>query len=153
MEQETDISPTQKKEPALVAVLNSQEKEEEKPESAKTTVVLRAFGLNLDIVVLFATLFIFGLIGYSVARINGMTSADIAQEISEYVWLFCYVVLGIGGAFLKLIMNKGVWAEKLHQGLIDFLARTFKPRDQIDPMTYRAQNSIVGDRKIYREKR
>jgi hypothetical protein len=124
-----DILPMQSagKEPdqPLLKVLTEEEKKG-RIETAKkgestvrrmAVVSTRAVMLNLDVIVFVFALFCFLSIGYTYARLFGLTADDIKKEAKDFFELFFYVILGIASAILKMAMSPGSLAQKFNERL------------------------------------
>lgn len=103
----------------------------------------RSIKLNLDILVMALLLFVFVVIGYTYARIQGMTAAEIKQELSEIFELIMLIITGLGVVLVKLGMDRGALSTSIGEKMDAFKTKVFRNPQDLDPWG----RTIVGDRK------
>lgn len=124
---EQNINPASEKqegtETKLLKVLSNEEKiarsvtvkRGESTVKRMAIVTTRLFKLNLDVLIFLTTLFIFFSIGYTYARIFGLSPEDIKREAKDYLELFIYLLLGIITSVFKMAMNPGALSKHLNE--------------------------------------
>lgn len=142
-----DISPT----PSL-PVLTPEEKEQ-RAKTAKqgTSVTTRLFllaarsvRLNFDLIVMAILLFVFVTIGYTYARIQGMSASDIKSEVYEILELIFMIIAGLGIVLVKLGMDRGSFSTTIGEKMDSFKTKVFRRPEELDTWG----RTIVEDRKI-----
>lgn len=107
----------------------------------------RSIRLNFDLIVMALILFLFVTIGYTYARIQGLSSADIKTEVYEIFELVFMIIAGMGIVLVKLGMDRGSFSTTIGEKMETFKTKVFRNSQELDTWG----RTIVEDRKVYGE--
>lgn len=106
--------------------------------------IARSIRLNFDLIVMALLLFVFVTIGYTYARIQGMSASDIKIEITEIFELIGMIISGLGVVLVKLGMDRGAFSTTIGEKMQEFKTKVFRQSNELDTWG----RTIVGDRAI-----
>lgn len=106
--------------------------------------IARSIRLNLDLLVMALLLFVFVVIGYTYARIQGMTPEQIKTEITEIFELIGLIIAGFGVVLVKLGMDRGSFSTTIGEKIDAFKTKVLRNPQELDTWG----RTIVGDRNI-----
>lgn len=106
--------------------------------------VARGVRLNFDLIVMALLLFVFVTIGYTYARIQGMSASDIKSEVSEIIELIFMILAGLGVMLVKLGMDRGAFSTTIGEKMDDFKTKVFRRSEELDTWG----RTIVEDRRV-----
>lgn len=107
----------------------------------------RSIRLNFDLIVMALILFVFVTIGYTYARIQGMSPSDIKTEVYEIFELIFMIIAGIGIVLVKLGMDRGSFSTTIGEKMETFKTKVFRNPQELDTWGH----TIVEDRQIHGE--
>lgn len=110
--------------------------------------VARSIRLNLDLLVMALLLFVFVVIGYTYARIQGMTATEIKSEVTEIFELIFMIITGLGVVLVKLGMDRGSFSTTIGEKMEAFKTKVFRNPSELDTWG----RTIVEDRHITNER-
>lgn len=110
--------------------------------------IARSIRLNLDLLVMALLLFVFVVIGYTYARIQGMTPAEIKNEVTEIFELIVLIITGLGVVLIKLGMDRGSFSTSIGEQMERFKTKVFRNPNELDTWG----RTIVEDREITKER-
>jgi hypothetical protein len=137
------------KDTRLLKVLSSdeliQKEGEARQESkAKTAakVAVRLVAFNLDLVLLLVVVILASIVGYTFARVFGLSPQEIKQEVGEYISFFMYFVLLIVGCVSRLAVKDGLIAQAIQDtvgkaanngisGVTSWVKDIFSPKSEL----------------------
>lgn len=134
-------------------VLTPEEKEQRTKTAKQNTqrgatriclLLARSIRLNFDLIVMAVLLFVFVTIGYTYARVQGLTAIDIKNEVSEIFELIFMIIAGFGIVLVKLGMDRGAFSTTIGEKMETFKTKVFRKSEDLDTWG----RTIVEDRKI-----
>jgi len=111
-------------------------------------IIARSVRLNLDLLVMALLLFVFVVIGYTYARIQGMTPSEIKTEVTEIFELIFLIITGIGVVLVKLGMDRGSFSTTIGEKMDEFKTKVFRNSNELDTWG----RTIVEDRHVTNER-
>lgn len=106
--------------------------------------IARSIRLNLDLLVMVLLLFVFVVIGYTYARIQGLSPSDIKNEVTEIFELIFLIITGFGVVLVKLGMDRGSFSNTIGEKMEAFKTKVFRKSDELDTWG----RTIVEDRRV-----
>lgn len=126
----------------ILKVLSEEERQQKIQEAKKearaktvTKVFVRAVAFNWDVVALVTIIVISTMIGYSFARILGLSAKEIATEASDYISLLFYILGVVVSCIANLSAKRGLIATALQrtigQFFIEWIRNILEPKTEL----------------------
>lgn len=158
-----DAQPTNAPEEALLKVLNRDERTKKIAEArhegrikTATKITVRAITFNSDVFLLAICIFLAGLVGFSLARLSGLTPQEITSTVEDYIYFFVYIIFGVMSAIAKLASKSGLISQTLQaileekkQQFAEWIKDITTPKTELKWNVLTTQNSQKeGERKM-----
>lgn len=118
---------------ALLKVLTDEEKALKEKEARQegraktvTKVIVRGVAFNFDVIALLFIITLSTIVGYTFARIAGLSAEDLKTELSDYIYLMFYIASVLASCVANLAAKRGLIAKALQDSIGAFFSEGVK---------------------------